>query len=59
MGWTQEVLTVRASLSNHNSEQDTLDETAWHKFARAVRDLAEQSEVAGLNLNVIGGEEDW
>ena len=55
MGRNQVQLKVTSSLSNHNSEQDELDQEIWNRFVRAVRELAQATEdLYGLELMVDG-----
>jgi hypothetical protein len=52
MGRKTAEMHVYASISNHNDEQDDLDEAAWKKFAAEVRKLAQQPEYADINIDV-------
>jgi hypothetical protein len=52
MGRKTVKLEAYASLSNHNSDQDDIDEHRWQEFCADVRELASRPEYADLNLMV-------
>lgn len=59
MGRVTVQLTVSASVSDHNSDQDVLDRQAWARLVRQVRELAARVEEQGhLDAVEVGGDTD-
>lgn len=55
MGRQMVELSVTATLSRHNDEQDDADDRAWERFAALVRELAEREEFKDISPMVSGG----
>ena len=54
MGYRQVQVTVVASLSNHNSEQDQKDQEAWDDLVEAIKGLVQiAEEMDNLEVGVI------
>ncbi len=52
MGRITAELTITASLSDHNSDEDAADRGTWARFAAEVRSLAEKPEYRELEIDV-------
>lgn len=55
MGRKTAEIRVTARLSNHNDDQDGLDQELWRKFIAAARALSRRPEYADLDITV----DDW
>lgn len=44
MGRRQESITITASLSSHNDEQDDIDEARWTELRGRIEDLLNESK---------------
>jgi hypothetical protein len=44
MGWEGRALTITAALSNHNSEQDVIDEQLWEDLKRRIEALLSEEK---------------
>lgn len=52
MGRQMVELSVTATLSRHNDEQDDADDRAWERFGAEVQKLAEREEFKDISLMV-------
>lgn len=55
MGRQMVEMSVTATLSRHNDEQDDADNRAWELFAAEVRKVAEREEFKDISPMVSGG----